>query len=313
MKNSELLSLEKLSLEGVGSNDFFKLNDPVVQDPYGKEDHLRLVTSALAKLKAGDMQKVVLSRQEMVPLKSSDPVSIFIDLLHGYPDAFVYCWYHPSTGIWLGATPETLIKTEGLNFKTMALAGTQKFKGEMNVTWGEKEILEQEYVTTSILDDLKDTELTEDINVSETYTSRAGGVLHLKTDISGKLKCGDGLGAIIRSLHPTPAVCGLPKEKSRNYILEEESFDREFYTGFLGELNFQEKLSRSRTRRNTENLAYSAIRKKTALFVNLRCMKLEEDKAIIFVGGGITKDSNPEDEYLETVNKAQTMKKVLIK
>ncbi len=118
---------------------------------------------------------------------------------------------------------------------------------------------------------------------------------------------------IISALHPTPAVCGLPKEKAKKFILSEENYDREFYTGFLGELNLQKNVQRSRTRRNVENLAYRAVKKETGLYVNLRCMKIEDGKAVLFVGGGITKDSVPEDEWEETVNKAQTMKKVLLK
>ena len=82
---------------------------------------------------------------------------------------------------------------------------------------------------------------------------------------------------------------------------------------FLGELNLQKNVQRSRNRRNVENLAYRAVKQETALFVNLRCMKIEDKLASIFVGGGITKDSNPEAEWEETVNKAQTMKKVLFK
>ena len=282
-----------------------------LSDTLAKQAHLELVEKALGKLTDGSLEKVVLSRKEEVELKRMEPVKVFTDLLQNYPNAFVYCWFHPETGFWLGATPETLLSTEGLNFSTMALAGTRKFTGTMQVDWGEKEKLEQKYVTDAILENLNELKLTEELKVSETYTSRAGGVVHLRTDISGKLGSGGSLGDIVKSLHPTPAVCGLPREKAREFILEEENHDREYYTGFLGELNFQEKTTRPRHRRNMENLAYGTMRKKTALYVNLRCMKLSGNKAVIFVGGGITKDSVPEDEYQETLNKAQTMKKVI--
>ncbi|MFD1079733.1 chorismate-binding protein, partial [Longispora fulva] len=132
-----------------------------------------------------------------------------------------------------------------------------------------------------------------------------------RTDISGRLAAGENLSEIIKALHPTPAVCGLQKEKAQNFILSEENYDREFYTGFLGELNLQNSTSRSVNKRNVENLAYRTVKKKTALFVNLRCMKLRENAAYLYVGGGITKDSDPEAEWEETVNKSQTMKKVL--
>ena len=50
---------------------------------------------------------------------------------------------------------------------------------------------------------------------------------------------------------------------------------------------------------------------KTDLFVNLRCMKIEEKKANLYIGCGITEDSIPENEYIETINKSMTMKKVI--
>lgn len=280
-----------------------------------KQEHLSLVEKGLKKLTSGELEKVVLSRGEQVALKNSDPVRLFKDLLQNYPTAFVYLWYHPEVGCWLGATPETLLKVEGNRFKTMALAGTQKFEGNMEVNWGEKEKQEQLFVTGSILENLENVGVNLDgVQKSEVYTAKAGNLLHLRTDISGRLNDPKaGLKKIVSALHPTPAVCGLPKEKAKEFILSEEGYDRELYTGFLGELNLQKNVQRSRNRRNVENLAYRSIKKESALFVNLRCMKLEGDTANIFVGGGITKDSNPEAEWEETVNKAQTMKKVLFK
>ena len=291
--------------------------------------HIELVAKAVKALKAGEMQKVVLSRKEDVELNDPNPLKLLKELLNTYPTAFVYCWFHPKVGCWLGATPETLLKIEGRRFITMALAGTQKYSGTMDVTWGEKEKQEQQFVTDSILQDLEKADVSSDeVGSSEPYSAKAGNLLHLRTDIFGQIpnskfqipKDKEGTAAIhrgsveriISALHPTPAVCGLPKEKAREFILSEENYDREFYTGFLGELNLQKNLQRSRTRRNVENLAYRAVKKETDLYVNLRCMKMEEGKAVLFVGGGITKDSVPEDEWQETVNKAETMKKVLL-
>ena len=294
-----------------------------------KSAHIQLVEKAVSALKTGEMAKVVLSRKEEVRLKEADPLKLFQELLKTYPTAFVYCWYHPEVGCWLGATPETLLKVEGNRFSTMALAGTQKFQGTMNVEWGEKEKQEQQFVTDSILEDLEKTGVSSSgVQSSAAYTAKAGNLLHLRTDISGTIPNSKfqipnsgsksssrekGVKNLISALHPTPAVCGLPKEKAKAFILSEEKYNREFYTGFLGELNLQKNTQRSRNRRNVENLAYRTVKQETNLFVNLRCMKIEGDKALLFIGGGITKDSNPEAEWEETVNKPQTMKKVLLK
>src|SRR5690606_2571312 len=98
------------------------------------------------------------------------------------------------------------------------------------------------------------------------------------------------------------AVCGLPKEKAMHFIKENENYDREFYTGFLGELNYNDEAF--------DNQVF--IKESYAdLYVNLRCMKLNKDFATLFVGGGITKDSYPDKEWMETVHKTTTMLEIL--
>ena len=71
-------------------------------------------------------------------------------------------------------------------------------------------------------------------------------------------------------------------------------------------------VSRNTNSRNVENNAYASIKTVSNLFVNLRCMQISNQEAIIYVGGGITKDSNVEAEWEETVQKALVMKKVLL-
>ena len=308
---------EKISKNVIFEGSFsITSNDAEIAPEASQPDpakHIALVEKGLRKLKAGELQKVVLSRKEAVDLKGKEPLELFRDLLALYSTAFVYVFYHPKVGLWLGATPETLLKTEGKNFQTMALAGTQKYTVTTDVQWGQKEVVEQKYVTDAILEALGTVGEVANVKISEPYTSRAGSLLHLRTDISGRLGSAKELGKIVKALHPTPAICGLPKEKAKEFIIFEEGYDREFYTGFLGELNLQKSTQRSRSSRNVENLAFRTVKKESALFVNLRCMKVENDTAFIFVGGGITKDSSPGAEWQETVNKSQTMKKVLLK
>jgi len=286
-----------------------------------KEKHIKLVQKGIDSIKNKFFKKVVLSRKEIIQIPSStkpEPIEIFRDLTEKYPEAFAYIWFHPKIGLWLGATPETLLGLERNRFKTMALAGTQKYEGTLDVNWGKKEKEEQQLVTDSILEYLKP--ISEKIETTSPYTAKAGNLLHLRTDITGKINSKSPVAGkdaefrvFISAIHPTPAVCGLPKGPAKKFILENENYNREFYTGFLGELNLKKTLQRSGNRKNRENQAYASITKTSALFVNLRCMKLEDNKAVLFVGGGITKDSNPVAEWEETSNKAQTMKRVLFK
>lgn len=255
-------------------------------------DHKSLVHSGVEAIENGMFSKVVLSRKEISELKNFNFLEVFKALLNTYDNAFAYVWYHPKVGMWMGATPERLVSLENNKFKTMALAGTQAFEGDANPDWGEKERQEHQFVVDYIVDQIQNPTngiILKDFRVSETYTSKAGNLLHLKADIEGEI--GDfNLKELLKTLHPTPAVCGLPKEAAKQFILENEYYKRSFYTGFLGEINVQES---------------------TELFVNLRCAKFSEDQVSIYVGGGITRDSDPDKEWIETIRKTQTIKRVL--
>lgn len=253
-----------------------------------------LVAKGIQSIKNNEFKKVVLSRKETVTLNHFDLITVYKKLLQLYPSSFVYCFFYPKLGTWLGATPELLLKVEESIFETVSLAGTQKDSGTNQIIWTNKEKEEQLYVTDYIVSSLN--KVASNVIISEPYSIKAGRVWHIKTTISGELNSDLNLQKIIQLLHPTPAVCGLPMHIAKDFILENENYDRAFYTGFLGELN---------------------IESKTEMFVNLRCMEIEFDskatikKAHIFMGCGITKDSIPEKEWEESVNKSLTMKRVL--
>jgi isochorismate synthase len=283
---------EELSL-----NDFNFEEHNFLVDENAKENHIKTVEKAIDEIDKSDLQKVVISRKEEVQLSSFKLLLVYQKLLKKYENAFVYVWFHPKVGLWLGATPETLLQISDANFKTMSLAGTQlatNDSDENNVVWKSKELEEQQLVTNFIEKQL--TTISSNLKIDKTETIRAGNLLHLRTKVEGKLLEKGDLKSLIRALHPTPAVCGLPRNMARNFINNNENYNRSFYTGFLGELNLK-KLN-------------SAIQN-SQLYVNLRCMEINNNKASVYVGGGITKDSIPKNEWKETVSKSETMKKVL--
>ena len=276
----------------------------------GRDNHIELVKKGIDKIAHTAMKKVVLSRKQHVPHNYESPIEIFKRLLGTYNTAFVYCWYHPDVGLWLGATPETLLSISNRRLHTMSLAGTKKVTASSDVVWGAKEKEEQQFVTDSIVKNLE--MLVNDLQVSDITTQQAGTLLHLKTDITAIINENEtSIAAIINALHPTPAVCGLPKPEAKEFILSHEGYSRSYYTGFLGELNLKTEKKRASTRRNVENLAYGAIKKHTHLFVNLRCMEVDASGAQLYVGGGITASSDPQAEWEETVNKLQTIARAL--
>ena len=275
-----------------------------------KKAHIKLVEKGIKAIGNKEFQKVVLSRQEAVNIAGLSLIKIFKRLLSNYPLAFVYCWFHPKIGLWLGATPETLMKIEGHRFSMMALAGTQDYNGTLNVVWKEKEKKEQQIVTDFIIENFKPH--VENIKVSDVETVRAGNVIHLRTMINANLKTDTfDLKEILSALHPTPAVCGMPKQAAKDFIFKNEGYKRTFYSGYLGELNYETTVSPRLSNKNIENRAYSIQKKTSQLYVNLRCMQIKNNKALIYIGGGITKSSNPEKEWEETVSKSKVIKRVL--
>ena len=282
--------------------------NPNVKSDVGRQQHINLVKEGINSIEDQLFQKVVLSRVETVSVSEFNTIQIFKSLLNQYPTAFVYIWFHPMVGLWLGATPETFMHIEGRRFKTMSLAGTQPYVKTKKVEWDSKNGVEQQLVTDYILNTL-DTHIDQ-LTVSEVNTIKAGQLLHLQTTISGVLKSSD-LKVIISALHPTPAVCGLPMKTAKNFILNNENYNREFYSGFLGELNIHSANSRNRNKRNVENNVYKTVKKVSHLYVNIRCMQIKNNLALIYVGGGITKDSHPVKEWEETVIKSYTMKRIV--
>lgn len=278
-----------------------------VSQDFQKKEHLQLIEKGISTIKTGNFEKVVLSRSLKVNCEQN-PLTIFRRLLANYENAFVYFWHHPKVGTWLGATPEILVQLENKQLTTMSLAGTQKYEGNDQPHWQAKEINEQELVTSFVKNALKDK--VDHLKVAERETIRAGQLLHLRTKLSGTLK-DDQLDALLAALHPTPAVCGYPRDIAKDFILKNENYNREFYTGYLGELNIKNEIRRTFRRKNTENSVYKAVKTATQLFVNLRCMQWQEKAAVIYVGGGLTKDSDSEKEWLETVAKTKTMLQVL--
>ncbi|MDO5616627.1 MAG: chorismate-binding protein, partial [Cruoricaptor ignavus] len=185
-----------------------------------------------------------------------------------------------------GAFSELLAKYDKKSQKlqTMSLAGTLP----INENWTKKEIEEQQPVTDYIRNILSEFVSEQDIIQSETYDHFSGNIKHLRTDFEINLDQ-KHLDSVISALHPTPAVCGIPKDFCKENIANFENYNREFYAGY--------------SRIETENTIYC--------FVNLRCAKLYKNKAFIFVGGGITAESQPEKEWQETELKAEAIQKNL--
>lgn len=255
------------------------------------------VSRAVQAIKQGDLQKVVLSRTKTVQLPEYfDPLDCFHALAAAYPNAFVSMVAVPGAGLWMGASPELLISVNAAQvFRTMSLAGTQRCTPGFSINqaaWTQKEINEQALVSRYIVNCFKKIRLRE-YEEEGPRTVVAGNLMHLRTDFSVDMQAVNfpQLGSVMLGLlHPTSAVCGMPKEAALSFISARETHGRAFYGGFLGPVN---------------------VVRETHLFVNLRCMQIGDGKATLYAGAGITADSDPQREWNETELKCQTLLAVL--
>ena len=254
----------------------------------------KLVSDGIDFITKNNYQKIVLSRKVDLILEQFDFETLFNKLIIKYAAAFKYIFYHPKIGLWIGATPEQLVKMQGEVVKTVSLAGTQVYNKNENIEWQQKELKEQQIVTDYILKIFK--KIASEVTVSAPYSVQAGNLVHLKTDFQATVASDFKIEQVVNLLHPTPAVCGLPPNETKQFIIENEGYDRSFYTGYLGEW-----------KKNFETFSIND----TDLYVNLRCMNIVNNRASLYVGCGITDESKPEKEFLETENKLQTMLAVL--
>jgi isochorismate synthase len=279
-----------------GSRYHLGVSPPPAED-HQHAHYLQMVRAGLAAIRAGKFEKVVLARTKSVPLPERfDPVILLRTLAETYPAAFASLISIPRYGTWMGVSPELLLEVSRERvFRTVSLAGTQPADAgadPAHVAWTQKEIEEQALVSRFIINQFKKIRLREFTEFGP-RTVVAGNLMHLRTDFTVDLNAVPfpELGSVmLHLLHPTSAVCGLPKRPALAFIRKQEHFDRAFYSGYLGPVN---------------------LRNETRIYVNLRCMQLFREQAVLYAGSGITHDSDPAREWEETGWKCQTLLRVL--
>lgn len=260
-----------------------ELSELDVHSSADKNRHLRNVAQVVDEIKAKDLRKVVIARREVLEI-DINPLTVFKQLCDSYPEAVVYA-HHSKDSFWMGATPETLLTTDEHAVYTMALAGTRKPDGP---EFSLKEVDEQAAVTESIRETLLNLGAGK-VVCRGPEAIQAGPVEHLITRIESSKPSTGNPQDWAAALHPTPAVCGMPRGEASGIIDEVEGFNRSLYAGYFGWVS-------------DENSRF---------YVNLRCMQVGQKRVALYAGGGITAKSDPESEWDETVNKLHTLKAVI--
>ena len=240
----------------------------------------------MTPVKEKRFRKLVLSRQTTIKREDGfSTAEAFLLACTGYARSYVYLLHTPETGTWLGCTPEILLSGGSNQWNTVALAGTQLLRhGALSSTWDDKNLIEQMLVAYYVRTQLSSFGIRPEENGP--YTVKAGCLAHLKTDFHFHLPDAGRLGDLLNLLHPTPAVSGLPKEEACRFILENEGYNRRYYSGFVGWLD---------------------VEGETKLYVNLRCMYIQPHSLTLYTGGGLLSSSELQTEWQETEDKLQTM------
>ena len=275
----------------------FHISNKTRKGSASREEFIELIEKSMRLIQANQLEKLVPSRSKEISLPNNfDLLAVFNSLCSLYPNAFISLVSTPEYGTWIGASPELLVAVDAnLKFKTAAVAGTQAIAPDVDlrmVAWTQKEIEEQALVSRYIINCFKKIRLRE-FDEHGPKSWRAGNLVHLKTEFEVDMVATNfpQLGTVmLKLLHPTSAVCGMPREESINFLLQNENLDRSFYSGYLGPVNFQHE---------------------TSLYVNLRCMEWNLKTATLYAGAGVTLDSNAAREWEETEQKMETLLKVI--
>ncbi|MGB0391059.1 MAG: chorismate-binding protein [Salibacteraceae bacterium] len=254
----------------------------------GIKEYTKFLNSAINECKTGNLNKVIASR--VVSLKGElNCNQLFVQLLKAYPSCFVYL-FEIDDKIYIGATPELLLSRYDRAVKSVALAGTMKQEEGRDVnSWKNKELHEHQLVEDYLKLNFK--KYCEYVSVSDKSIVKNGPVCHLHSKVSGTLKSSSLLLDLKNDIHPTPAVCGLPKKKAFDYIMQNEGYNRGYYCGNIG-------IS------NTKSESY---------YVNLRCLSYKNGVTNIYVGGGITSESDAFKELEETKLKSKVLLSIIAK
>ncbi len=237
--------------------------------------YVSMTQRAVDRMCAGEFDKVVLARTKTIDCVSRQSlVPWYRRLIDASPRALVFVVSTKQSGLWIGATPELLVEKTGTTYRTLALAGTRAFS---NVPWEQKEYTEHDHVVSYLFRELQSVGAS-DVRSIGPYDARYGSLRHLRTDVSFLSTL--SIAELVKQLHPTPALCGYPKQTALNFIREHEVQPRDFYTG-----------SMVIEHPNGDGTAYAF----------LRCGKLSEDEMLtLYAGCGIVSASDPMQELAES-------------
>ena len=253
---------------------------------------LDLVTRAVAEIERGTFAKVVLSRTRHLPFESEPDLRRAFTFVEPRHPACARFLFTRETSTFLGATPERLLSVRGRRAVTEALAGSipRRSSGDdlparAELLASEKDRAEHSFVIDAIRAALAPS--CDALSIPEAPMVRSlAHVHHLATPITATLRERVHLLDLAARLHPTPALCGSPREEARAFLLAHETDPRGWYGGAVG---------------------WFDERGDGTLAVAIRSALATPAEAWIYAGAGIVRGSDPAHEYTETTVKERAM------
>ena len=261
--------------------------------PCADSDWIAQVATARAAIASGEIKKVVLAREVRVDLQPDlQRAEIVGKLARAFPGCFTF-----ALGDLLGASPELLVRRLGDTVDSIPLAGSARRGADAEedemlgkaLQASKKNRLEHDLTVASVLDALRPI-CSELVAEPEPSLLLLANVQHLSTKVQGKLSYPLDALRLAGLMHPTAAVCGVPREPALELIRRIEGFDRGAYAGPVGWVDH----------RGDGEWA-----------IALRCARLTGRAAIVWAGAGIVADSDPQEELEEINLKLEAMLQAL--
>jgi anthranilate synthase component 1 len=268
------------------------------QSQFSQPEYFDAVERAKSHILAGDIYQVQLARRFTMPI-AADPFDVYRLLRALNPSPYMYFLRLPGAATILGTSPEILITVQGRDLRYRPIAGTRRRgrdeaadrRMEEELRSSEKERAEHVMLVDLGRNDLGRVCETGSVRVTELMTvERYSHVMHLVSNITGRLRAGCSPMDALRACFPAGTVTGAPKIRAMEIIAELERERRGVYAGAIGYLSFTGDLDTC---------------------IAIRTMVVKDGLATVQAAAGIVADSVPSEEFLETRNKASALLQAL--
>ncbi|MDP2963569.1 MAG: isochorismate synthase [Sulfurimicrobium sp.] len=267
-----------------------------IDDKHADQAWLGRATLAVHDIRSGKLDKVVLSRRVSFRAKLDfDPARVMADLEQQHPSCALFATDTADGGVFLGASPETLVRLQNGDVYCDALAGTAWGEGRATFAADQKLLAdvkngrEHRLVVQAIAEVLRP--VCARLEVPDApQIRRLGRLRHLWSSLHGRVKSGISLLDLLQRVHPTPAVGGYPRKAALDWLSQQGEQREAWYTGAIGWLDC------------AGNGEFA---------VALRCAHLQGQVAHLYAGAGIVAGSEPQRELAETEAKLSAMLQVL--